>query len=70
VALAQKASRRLLKWYVTPIVEQQHRFSAAVVQALTTHWQENASMEKQFLSREYSARQKTGKHDTDFGLSF
>jgi glycosyltransferase involved in cell wall biosynthesis len=34
VALAQKVTRRLLQWYINPIVEQQNRFNAAVVQAL------------------------------------
>jgi hypothetical protein len=33
-ALAQKTIRRLLRWYINPIVEQQNRFNTAVVQAL------------------------------------
>jgi hypothetical protein len=34
VAFAQKVIRRLLRWYINPIVEQQNRFNAAVAEAL------------------------------------
>jgi hypothetical protein len=34
VALAQKVVRRLLRWYINPIVEQQNQFNLAVAQAL------------------------------------
>jgi 2-polyprenyl-3-methyl-5-hydroxy-6-metoxy-1,4-benzoquinol methylase len=33
-ALAQKVTRRLLRWYINPIVEQQNAFNAAVTRAL------------------------------------
>ena len=33
-ALGQKIIRRMLRWYINPIVEQQNRFNAAVVEAL------------------------------------
>jgi hypothetical protein len=39
-ALAQKVVRRLLRWYINPIVEQQNRFNQAVTQALEEMWQE------------------------------
>jgi hypothetical protein len=34
VALTQKVIRRLLRWYINPMIEQQNRFNSAVVQAL------------------------------------
>ncbi len=34
VALLQKVTRRLLRWYINPIVAQQNEFNAAVAQAL------------------------------------
>ena len=40
VALAQKTVRRLLRWYINPIVEQQNRFNAASVQAIDLLWHE------------------------------
>jgi hypothetical protein len=39
-ALAQKVVRRLLRWYIEPIVEQQNRFNQAVTQALEEMWQD------------------------------
>jgi hypothetical protein len=39
-ALAQKVVRRLLRWYINPIVEQQNQFNQAVAQALEEMWQE------------------------------
>lgn len=44
VALAQKVTRRLLRWYITPIVEGQNRFNAAVTAALDVLAQENAQL--------------------------
>jgi len=40
VALAQKTVRRLLRWYINPIVAQQNRFNAASVQAIDMLWHE------------------------------
>jgi 2-polyprenyl-3-methyl-5-hydroxy-6-metoxy-1,4-benzoquinol methylase len=34
ITYAQKITRRLLRWYINPIVEQQNTFNAAVVEAL------------------------------------
>lgn len=42
VAALQKVVRRLLRWYINPIVEEQNRFNAAVTTALDTLAQENA----------------------------
>jgi hypothetical protein len=42
VALVQKVIRRSLSWYITPIVEEQNSFNAAVVMALDILSQENA----------------------------
>ncbi|MBN1454113.1 MAG: hypothetical protein JW963_24060 [Anaerolineales bacterium] len=44
VAVAQKATRRLLAWYITPIVEDQNRYNAAVADALTALSRENAQL--------------------------
>jgi hypothetical protein len=41
VAIVQKMVRRLLRWYVNPIVEEQNRFNAAVMAALDALVQEN-----------------------------
>jgi hypothetical protein len=41
VAIAQKMIRRLLRWYINPIIEEQNRFNAAVVAALDALVQEN-----------------------------
>jgi hypothetical protein len=42
VALLQKVVRRLLRWYINPIVEQQNHFNAATVQAVDALLQEVA----------------------------
>ena len=46
-ALAQKVVRRLLRWYIDPIVEQQNRFNAAVAQVLDIYWREICSLQAQ-----------------------
>lgn len=60
VAMAQKASRRLLQWYINPIVEQQNRFNKAVVQTLETVWQQNAQLRDQ-LPRVQEAKEPDGE---------
>ncbi|MBS1251807.1 MAG: putative S-adenosylmethionine-dependent methyltransferase [Anaerolineales bacterium] len=35
IALLQKVTRRLLRWYINPIIEQQNEFNAATAQALS-----------------------------------
>ncbi len=52
VAAAQKVTRRLLQWYINPIVEQQNRFNSAVVQALDEMWWELSHLRKQLAFRE------------------
>ena len=42
VALLQKVVRRLLSWYIKPIVEEQNRFNAAVTTALDALARETA----------------------------
>jgi hypothetical protein len=37
-ALLQKVVRRLLRWYINPIVEQQNRYNSALVQAVDEMW--------------------------------
>lgn len=39
-ASAQKVVRRLLRWYINPIIEQQNCFNQAVIQCLEEMWQE------------------------------
>ncbi len=43
-AFLQKAVRRLLRWYINPIVEEQNRFNAAVERALDALAQENRQL--------------------------
>jgi hypothetical protein len=40
MALAQKVTRRLLRWYVDPIVQQQNEFNAAVAETLDRLWRQ------------------------------
>lgn len=44
VALVQKLVRRSLRWYISPLVEDQNCFNAAVVKALGVLAQENAQL--------------------------
>ena len=44
VALIQKLIRRSLRWYITPIVEEQNRFNAAVAAAMDVLARENAQL--------------------------
>lgn len=53
VAVAQKVSRRLLRWYIDPMVEQQNRFNSAVVQALDEMWWEVSHLRKQILETQH-----------------
>jgi hypothetical protein len=46
VALAQKVSRRLLRWYINPIIEQQNAFNAAAAQTLEEMGHEIARLQK------------------------
>jgi hypothetical protein len=41
IALAQKVIRRLMCWYISPIVEEQNQFNAAVAAALIVLAEEN-----------------------------
>jgi hypothetical protein len=52
VALTQKVVRRLLRWYINPIVEQQNRFNLAVAQALDVLWREFSQMQAHPLQEE------------------
>jgi hypothetical protein len=44
VALAQKVIRRLMRWYINPIVEEQNQFNAAVAAALIVLAEENTRL--------------------------
>lgn len=52
VAAAHKVIRRLLRWYINPLVEQQNRFNAAVAQSLDLLWQEIALLRASLPERE------------------
>jgi hypothetical protein len=52
VALAQKIVRRLLRWYIDPIVEQQNRFNSAVVKTLDETWWAISHIERQISELE------------------
>lgn len=49
VALAQKVTRRLLCWYITPLVDDQNRYNAAVAEALEALSRENAQLRSKLL---------------------
>jgi hypothetical protein len=51
VALVQKVVRRLLRWYMNPIVEQQNRYNAAVAEALDTLWGEVVQLQAEVRGR-------------------
>ena len=55
-ALAQKVTRRLLRWYINPMVQQQNQFNAAVAQALETLWQEVAWLQEQAARAQENSR--------------
>ncbi|MGC9335199.1 MAG: hypothetical protein ACP5JJ_13685, partial [Anaerolineae bacterium] len=43
IAVLQKITRRLLRWYIDPLIEQQNAFNAAVVHSLEQlHWESNS----------------------------
>ena len=44
VALIQKVIRRLLRWYIDPIVEEQNHFNAAMTAALGMMVEENTRL--------------------------
>ncbi|MGD2178035.1 MAG: hypothetical protein PVG71_09460 [Anaerolineae bacterium] len=44
VAFVQKVVRRMLRWYINPIVEEQNRFNQAVAEALDVLTEENAQL--------------------------
>ena len=54
LAFAQKITRRLLRWYVDPVVEQQNRFNAAVAEALGGLHSRSSTAERQ-LQEQISA---------------
>jgi len=56
VALYRKIVRRLLSWYITPIVEQQNEVNAALLYTAETLAQEVASLREQLAAREPSAK--------------
>ena len=58
VAVMQKVVRRLLRWYMNPIVEQQNRYNAAVAQALDVLWSEVVQLRVKVL--EERVQRETG----------
>ena len=63
VALAKRAVRLLLRWYINPIVDQQNDFNAAVVRALNelAVTQEQLRMEIQRLSNAEGGGRNVGQ---------
>jgi hypothetical protein len=53
-AALQKITRRLLRWYIEPIVEQQNQINVDTVQMLNTMAQEMFLLRKEWASRENS----------------
>jgi hypothetical protein len=52
VAATQKLVRRLLSWYINPIVEQQNRHNAAVCQTLDLLWVEVVRLRAQIVDEQ------------------
>lgn len=63
VALVQKLIRRLLRWYINPIVDEQNRFNAAVIAALETLAYENAQLRAEL--RDLGRGHMTVEHTED-----
>lgn len=61
VALMQKIVRRLLRWYIDPLIAEQNRFNAAVVTALEALAQENTRLREEL--RMFEARQAHEESD-------
>jgi hypothetical protein len=51
VAFVQKVVRRMLRWYINPIVEEQNRFNQAVAEALDALAEENAQLRTELQLR-------------------
>ncbi|MGD8626782.1 MAG: hypothetical protein PVJ34_19750, partial [Anaerolineae bacterium] len=49
VAATKKVVRRMLSWYINPIVEQQNRYNAAVAQSLDMLWWEMSRLQARLL---------------------
>jgi len=69
-AYAQKVVRRLLRWYIDPLVEQQNRYNAAVSEALNGLAQRDTASERQ-LQQQISANYQHLQQQSDLvgGLS-
>jgi hypothetical protein len=59
-AVFQKVVRRLLRWYINPIVEQQNHFNAAVAQSLDVLWWEISRLQSQVVSEENAMEDESG----------
>ena len=51
-AIVQRLVRRLLRWYINPIVDQQNNFNAAAARALTLLTTENARLRRDLTNLE------------------
>jgi len=59
-AAAKKVVRRMLSWYINPIVEQQNRFNAAVAQSLDMIWSEIAHIQVQ-ITQDMAGQEPEGE---------
>lgn len=64
LAYAQKIVRRLLRWYIDPLVEQQNRYNAAVSEALSWLAQRGTTSERQ-LQEQIGANYRHLQHQSD-----
>jgi hypothetical protein len=58
-AALQKVTRRLLRWYIDPIVAEQNRFNDAVVTALAALARENAQLRTELGTLDRPERETT-----------
>jgi hypothetical protein len=61
VALLQKISRRLLRWYIDPLVEEQNTFNAAVAQSLEEFYRQIVALRLQLELTDQGAPEQTEK---------
>lgn len=64
-SLVQRVVRRLLRWYINPIVDQQNMFNAAAARAITLLASENARLRGQLADERASATAPAARNDRD-----
>ena len=69
IAALQKVTRRLLRWYIDPLVKEQNDFNAAAVQSLERLHEEIVSLRRQIASLARQPARASAETDQSFALS-